>query len=333
MKKTLRILAMLAVAVTVIFAAASSASANPAGIISNSESDGFTLMSDNNYTYIEGDISYTATTSSFTVSWTCSIPQNMNITEWMLVYDDEGILKYIDKCSPDTRSFKENIADFDIETTGEYISRFAIGFTYTDSSGIQQYGLINDYADVFTKFAKSDFCLVGSDNMYSFEYAQTLSSTGGEIEIRTASGTLVKRCDSKDSFAFPQGKAYKYRIRPYVTDSSGSIITGPWSSYRYACNPYAQIKYSSLFNGCNLKLKGVSKVQKYKVYVSTSINKRGSLTKTLTPKTGVTSTYRLNKIGKYSMKSGKRYYITIVPVISGYESDISGIVNFYNTYY
>ena len=69
------------------------------------------------------------------------------------------------------------------------------------------------------------------------------------------------------------------------------------------------------------------------IYVQFVLETSFRFTGICTPKTGVTSTYRLNKIGKYSMKSGKRYYITIVPVISGYESDISGIVNFYNTYY
>lgn len=333
MKNVIKIISVLVVAVTIMLASASSALASSAGSLSNSKSDGFRLMSNDNYTYIDGDVSYTSTDSSFTVSWTCSIPQEIQITEWMLVYAGDDTLKYIDSCSPDKRSFKENTADLNIETTGEYIERFYIGFTYTDSAGMTQYGLIRDYADVFTKFAKSDFCLVGSGNTYSFAYSQTISTMGAEIEIRTALGSLVKRCDSEDSFVFSKGKAYKYRIRPYIIDTGGNTINGPWSSYRYASNPYAVINYSSSFNGCNLKLKGVNKVQKYKIYVSTSKDKKGSLTKTVTPKTGVTSTYRLNKIGKYPMKSGKRYYITIVPVISGYESDISGIVNFYNTYY
>lgn len=324
MKKTLRILAMLAVAVTVIFAAASSASASEIKDLQLAQTNGPISIT---------NLKTTSTTSTITFKWDSVITEpGYTVDQWYLCLSNNG--------QPDAKitqgnSYVNSLTIENIPETGAYFGKVYLICTAKGPDGIlRPYNFTPTPIAVFTKYSKKDFYVYSQDGGKTFKvyYKPSEYATGAMVEIRTVGGTHVKTIDANDSFTLSSNKAYKFRIKPYAKTLEDTEEFGSWSSYRYVDKVSATFYLSTSYNGCKIKLKGLSNV-KYKIYVSTSSSNLGTLTKTVTPKSGKYVTYTINKKGSSSMKKGKTYYVNIIPYIKGYKSDLYGYKSFYNTYY
>lgn len=282
------------------------------------------------------DINTSATSTSYTIKWKDpKVKKGYVVDGWHLVFwdDDNNEWFFYKDLSAKTRSYTLNELKDGIYTHGSFTVKLYLvcDLKETATGDVTQYLFDQKPLYVFTKYSKSNFSLMGNGTLYQVDYTGSYSD-GTEVEVRTLSGSLVKRCDINEFIKAPKNKIYKYRIRPYIIDEeTGEKVNGFWSSYRYFGNCTTTIYYGTS-NGCTVKLKGIKGVSKYKIYVSTSSEYLGKYTTSYSPKAGKTSSYKLNKIGKSKMKKYNTYYVNVVPVINGNESDIYATVNFYNRY-
>lgn len=325
MKRLSKLMLMVAIAATVIFASASIAMASDFGSIKTMSA----------YDSITADMSYTCTTSSVNVEWEPKVTDsNIQIDSWYLLYYDtekETFGELTEALDPDVRGYSiDNLSDGLVDTV-------YLGCGYTDTSTGETGYIAVAYEPVSTKYKTSSFVV---NNVYAssvdFLVKDNSYADGTQIEVRKVSnGAKVATKDLKSvssKLSVSKNVAYKFRARPYLIDGEGNTIYGAWSGYRYFDYTKADILYSSAYNGCKIKIKGVSKVSKYKIYVSTKENSGYKYTTTYTPKVGVTKTYALNKIGTSKMKNNTKYYIKIVPIINSKESDVNGFTSFTNRY-
>lgn len=280
MKKLTKALLMLAVAVTVIFASASIASAATIQATQvGCEKDSITI----------------------------SIPNTGSGVSYYDIYNiSTG--EYVVKGLP---AYETSYTFYDLEpgvTAYLRIEGYQTGKTY-----------YTDYASIYVnttppKVSKSGFGIssIGSDYVY-LEGTRPSYDYKVEFEVRkVSSGSKIgssKGSAYADKIGIKQNVAYKYRTRLYYTNSTNKeTYYGPWSSYRYFMNSSASATKYYSSNTSKIKIKGVSKVSKYKIYVSNSRDGKGTLVKTVKPSVGKTVTY--------SIKTSKTY-IKVVPVISG----------------
>lgn len=172
-----------------------------------------------------------------------------------------------------------------------------------------------------TKIATQNFAVnsvLSASNKVSVDVLY--SGSGVEVELTNAGGSAYKSTteskkaysslgSSTNYFPYKENRFLKYRVRAFVDTDAGRIY-GSWSDYRAFCEMNG--KYSKAKGKVNLrwtKLKGSGKV---KVSVST---KKSSGFKTFKTLKGSATKVTVNKYGKQSLKSNKKYYIRVTPMV------------------
>lgn len=183
---------------------------------------------------------------------------------------------------------------------------------------VSTYGASNSSASkLTTKISKSNFGILTNYSSIGVVYFGAICyGNGYEVQGQTLSGKKYQFSGSDGNSSIgvrisgiKNDKMYKYRIRAYITNSDGQKVYGGWSDYRLLCN---QKKVSYISSGKKIKLKwnkqtGVSKI---KIQIST---KEKSGYKTCATISGKKTSYTITKYGKKSLKSGKTYYVRVVP--------------------
>lgn len=103
---------------------------------------------------------------------------------------------------------------------------------------------------------------------------------------------------------------YKLRVRTYSKDSNGKKYYSSWSSFVYTCDQPEIKKMYTSGNGLYTTWEKAKGADRYVVYVSTK-QKSGYKKLGTTKSNSITVT----KCGKSKLKSGKRYYVYVVPQI------------------
>ena len=326
MKKTLRIFAMLAVTVTVIFAAASSAFAY-------GESDAFKMVSSSDTScVVRVDL------SRYSPSYLPSSVKEWHVTNWTISdYNSGKVL--------DSGNYTKDV------TLNAYAQGYStklkltVNYSYTYGSG--NYLSTSSYSDILYTYVNTTPAALVKDNIgvtvYStqntgyFSVAKNPYATGAEFErVAVNTGNTVRystKYTSTDYFTVSNNVPYKFRARYYyVNESNGQTYYGNYSGYKYFVKTTCSYGNNSSKNGINIKLRGIKNV-KYKIFVATSSTGTYKLTRTVTPAAGKNVTYLVNKRGTNSLSKGRTYYFKVIPYINGVKSESFFKFSSYNTWY
>lgn len=174
-----------------------------------------------------------------------------------------------------------------------------------------------------TKIAKDNFCIdsvldaineIKVVALYSGSgFEVELSNAGGKSYVQTATDTKSYSDLGSDTTYFPykQGRYLKYRVRAFVETDAG-IKYGEWSDYRAFCELDVKIRYARQYKKIKINWKKASGSGKIKVAVSTKEKKGYKNFKTLK---GSAKSVTVNKYGKKSLSSNKKYYIKLTPMV------------------
>lgn len=324
MKKTFRVFAMLAVAVTVIFAAASSAFAY-------GESDVFKMVSSSDTScVVRVDL------SRYSPNYLPSSVKEWHVTSWTISDYNNG--KVLDSGNY-TKDVMLNAYAQGYSTKLKLTVNYS--YTYGDYSNTSS-SYDTFYTYVNTKPAtplKSNIgvSIFSTQNTGYFNITRNPYATGAEFErVAVNTGNTINystKYTSTDYFSVSNNVPYKFRARYYyVNESNGQTYYGDYSDYKYFVKATCSYGNNNSKNGINIKLRGIKNV-KYKIFVATSSTGTYKLTRTVTPAAGKKVTYLVNKRGSNSLSKGRTYYYKVVPYIKGYKSETFFTFSSYNTWY
>ncbi len=166
------------------------------------------------------------------------------------------------------------------------------------------FGLTSAYASIGVIYVG----VVGGDSIQA-EVATIKVSKKGKITYKTAAtaeGSSARFSNIK------QGKAYAYRVRPYITTDAGKVY-GEWSNYRYY-GASKSAKYSTSNKKISLKWSKISGMNWAKISISTKEDKGY---KKVAIVNASKKKYTISKIGKKNLKKGKSYWVKLEFYING----------------
>ncbi|MCR5271921.1 MAG: hypothetical protein K6E13_02945 [Lachnospiraceae bacterium] len=259
-------------------------------------------------------VNYTFTNNTITLSWSAPTLSSYQTLKSYSIYD-VNTKTYIKTGIPaSTRKYT-------VEGLSKgYVSYWRVEYTYTNSYGSTYTSSLGwQYVNTTPKkISTSDFDI---DSVYStlkkvsFFTNKDSDMTGTQLQLykgKKKVKTLKYSSTSSESVKIKTNAVYKYRVRAYYTNTNTQkTYYGPWSSYKYFDCP--SLTYSRSSRYVKVKLKKVSNVKSYTIYVSTKYSSGYKKFKTVT--VSKTKTVKINKYNKKALKKGKTYYVKIVPNI------------------
>lgn len=324
MKKLLRIVAVFAVTLTMVFAASTTAFA---------ASDTANMFSQSGCT--ANQITFKVDLTKFTPSYIPNNTISVDITNWTITDNNSGMVVYegVGKVNEDV------VINQDSAYSAYY--KLTVNYTYTTPSYTSKSSkAVWSYATTkpanIKKAMLSSYVYTSLNKAY-FTGGKDSSATGIEYQYAPANGGKAKKIlttsSMTNSFAISKNVPYKYRARNYYANqTNGKTYYGNYSPYRYFINPTISGSNNSSRNGITVNIKGAKNV-KYQIYVAKDRDGSYKLTKTVTPKAGKTSSYLINKIGKKNMSKSQTYYIKFVPYVNKVKCDTVFIYSAYNSWY
>lgn len=198
--------------------------------------------------------------------------------------------------------------------TGYWIRAYA---GRRSSSGYIAYGSY-DYEKMQTlanAIPKGSF---GITNAYMYIDSYTFSVAAGNLDVdgwqwqlTNAKGNKVLKSGQGSSFSTSlKGTFYKYRVRSYVECGTGKSYSA-WSTFKTVAIPNSVSGRRVGKKALRVSIGKVSGATKLAVYISTSEKSGFKKVKTVSAKK---RTLTIKKIGKKKLKTGKTYYVKIIPM-------------------
>lgn len=154
-----------------------------------------------------------------------------------------------------------------------------------------------------------------------------VNADGYQFELYNNNGKKVTSAFTTSTSygtSLPKGKAYMYRVRPYVNLGNGGKAYGSWSGYKF--HALSSKMTAKVLSGRRIKASW-TKVAGAKNY-TVSISAQSSSTGYKKVKTTKGRSIVIKKCGKQRLKKGKTYYIKVQPNINIKKKKGKG--NFYN---